>query len=216
MDDVGIVIASIGSMAPSGLTGGNPGLAENTLTVAASGSAVYKRIVMDMFFLGDGGGLLVHPLENRLLANFSSHRFLGDRRCDPQVLAPGKWRFVQHADGTAASWVSGTSFSAPTVAGVAAVLFSIQLSTTPPGFRGTILPGVNSYAIQGSPTVAQKQGYGLVDAYGDYLKLLTRASNPIDDGPQGYQVACNIFFKYSSANDYAKPIYGSYSGSGTR
>lgn len=194
MDDVGIVVvASAGNAGPSGITGGDPGLAENILTVGASDPAVYERIVMDIFFLGAGGGMLVRPLDNHLIANFSSRGPTADGRHDPEVVAPGKWRFVQHANGHTINWVSGTSFSAPTVAGVAALLLSIQPSATPDQIRGAILNGANPSVIQGKPTASQDQGFGLVDALGAYHQLLAGAPNPPDAGPRKHSVATNIF-----------------------
>ena len=193
MDDVGIVVvASSGNAGPSGLTGGDPGLAENIITVGASDPAVYERIVMDIFFLGPGGGVLYRPLENHLIAEFSSRGPTPDGRPDPEVVAPGKWRYVQHANGRTINWVSGTSFAAPTVAGVAALLLSAQPDVSPGAIRGALLQGANPNAIQGRPASKQDQGHGLVDAWNAYLALLDGAANPPDEGPQKPVVAANI------------------------
>ncbi|NOX38137.1 MAG: S8 family serine peptidase [Calditrichaeota bacterium] len=193
MDDVGIVVvASAGNAGPSGLTGGDPGLAENIITVGASDPAVYERIVMDIFFLGPGGGLFYRPLDNHLIAEFSARGPTPDGRPDPEVVAPGKWRYVQHANGRTINWVSGTSFSAPTVAGVAALLLSAQPDASPDAIRGALLQGANPDTIQGNPAAKQDQGYGLVDAWNAYLALLDGAANPPDEGPRKPVVAANI------------------------
>ena len=216
MDDAGIVVvASAGNAGPSGLTGGDPGLAENILTVGASDPAVYERIVMDIFFLGPHGGLLYRPLDNHLMAEFSSRGPTPDGRSDPEIVAPGKWRFVQHANGRSINWVSGTSFSAPTVAGVAALLLSAQPHASPDAIRGALLQGADPDALQGNPDPRTDQGFGLVNAWDAYQALLQGAANPQDPGPRKPVVAANIALRlmqpiivenqFSTSIDFLEP-----------
>ncbi len=195
MDDVGIiVVASVGNAGPAGLTGGDPGLAENILTVGASDDATHERIVYDIFYLGPEGGLRYRPIDNHIMAEFSSRGPTPDGRHDPEVVAPGKWRYVQHANGTTINWVSGTSFSAPTVAGVAALLLSAKPDATPDEIRGAICNGANPAGLDGTFTNYGDMGFGLVDAWGAYQALMSGASNPPDNGTDYPLVAANIYF----------------------
>ncbi len=195
MDDVGIVVvASAGNAGPSGLTGGDPGLAENIITVGASDLATHERIVYDIFFLGPGGGALYRPIENHIVAEFSSRGPTPDGRHDPEVVAPGKWRYVQHANGRNINWVSGTSFSAPTVAGIAALLLSAQPDATPDQIRGAILAGASRQNLDGNYSDYGDVGFGLVDAWAAYQELINGAPNPQDTGTDYPLIAANIYF----------------------
>lgn len=187
-----VVVASAGNNGPSGMTGGDPGLAENILTVGATNDATHERIVADRFFVGPGGGFLWRPVDNHLVAEFSSRGPTADGRSDPDIVAPGKFRLMQGANGSAFTWADGTSFSAPTVAGVAALLLSADPTAKPNEIRAAILNGADADLLDGNPSFEQDQGFGFVDAMAAYDALMAGAKNPRDRGRANGSVRKNI------------------------
>ena len=127
------LVVSAGNAGPSGSTGGSPGTARQILTIGAASSPVHERILRDVQF-GTGIGPLYRPDNNQQIAYFSSRGPTADGRIDPEVVANGFASYAQGANG-GISLVSGTSFSGPTVAGVAALLYSATPSATPAQIR---------------------------------------------------------------------------------
>lgn len=156
------LITSSGNAGPSGSTVGSPGTARHVLTVGASSSPVHERILRDVQH-GLGVGALYRPDGAQQMADFSSRGPNADGRIDPDVVANGMASFAQGANG-GISLVSGTSFSAPTVAGIVAALYSYKPSATPEEIRSAIiasaLPGVIPTAMP------VDQGAGYVNAAG--------------------------------------------------
>lgn len=187
-----LVVASAGNEGPSGITGGSPGTLKNLLTVGATSVAAHERIVADLFFAGPGFGALWRPVNNHVMTIFSSRGPTADGRPDPEVVAPGDWRYVQAANGSSINWVSGTSFSAPTVSGVAALLFSAEPHASPSSVRSAIMLGANRKLVDGKPTFTQDQGFGHVDAFAAYKKLRFHPGPIKDQGPARRTVAENI------------------------
>jgi hypothetical protein len=157
----GIVFTiSAGNDGPAGLTVGTPGDSKNILSVGATSDAVHGRILGDLAF-GPGLGAFYRPVNNNLVIDFSSRGPTADGRMEPNIVAPGDWRFAQSANGSIAL-VSGTSFSAPTVAGAAALLFSAHTNATSDQIRGALLRGANAGALDDQPQRAD-QGFGFLD-----------------------------------------------------
>lgn len=191
MDDVGILVTvSAGNAGPSGMTIGDPGLAENILTVGASDDATHERIAMEIFSY-PGFGLLCRPIDNNQTAYFSSRGPTADGRNDPEIVAPGTWRFVQHANGHLISWASGTSFSAPTVAGAAALLLSAHPESQPKDIRGALLNGANPTLLTDN-SGEQDKGFGFLDVFAANTELIEGAKNPKDKGEDKKKVKQNI------------------------
>jgi subtilisin family serine protease len=158
MADAGIsLVVSAGNTGPSGSTVGSPGTALNILTVGAASSAVHERILRDIQF-GSGIGLLWRPDSNHQIADFSSRGPNADGRVDPEVVANGFASFAQGANG-GISLVSGTSFSAPTVSGVLAALYSYKPSATPAEMRAAIIASARPDMIPTATAVDQGAGY---------------------------------------------------------
>lgn len=189
MDDGIFFAVSAGNEGPSGMTIGDPGDVKNVVTAGASNDATHDRIVADLIY-GPNKGFSYRPLNNNLMADFSSRGPNADGRPDPDIAAPGVYRLAESASGTSFSFVSGTSFAAPTVAGAAALLISALPDATPAQLRGALLCGANRTAISGNATM-QDQGYGFIDVYNSYLRLRSGVFNPPDIGLTAPFVAAN-------------------------
>ena len=105
-------------------------------------------------------GAVFRPDGNQQMADFSSGRRPTGAK-DPEVVANGVWTFAQGANG-GLSLVSGTSFSAPTVSGIAALLYSDTPAATPSQVRSAIVGSANATRIL--TATALDQGAGYVDA----------------------------------------------------
>ena len=192
MDDEGILVTvSAGNAGASGMTIGNPGLAENILTVGASNDATHERIGIAIDQEDVGLGWLWRPIDNNQTAYFSSRGPTADGRTDPEIVAPGTWRFVQDAKEDSIRWVSGTSFSAPTVAGAAALLLSAHQESQPKDLRGALLNGANPTLLTDN-SGEQDQGFGFLDVVAANTELIEGAKNPKDKGEDKKKVKQNI------------------------
>ncbi|HWM90290.1 MAG TPA: S8 family serine peptidase [Thermoanaerobaculia bacterium] len=121
MNKVGItVVVSAGNDGPAAMTVGSPGTGYPALTVAAAATAAHERVLRDVQF-GLGIGSLWRPFSGLQTATFSSRGPIPDGRVGVAISANGLATFVQSANGGIAL-ASGTSFSAPIVAGGAALL----------------------------------------------------------------------------------------------
>lgn len=189
-----VAVVSAGNTGPSGMTGGDPGLAENIITVGASNDAIHERILREVQFaqfFGPGLGGLWRPVENHLIAFFSARGPTPDGRPDPEIVAPGFARFCQGtANGDGIGFANGSSFAAPTVAGVAALLLEAVPKAKPDQIRAALLAGANPNVVT---TASQMdQGYGFVDAVAALNKLRGKIKNPKDNGRERPSVRKNI------------------------
>ncbi|MEJ2635236.1 MAG: S8 family serine peptidase [Calditrichia bacterium] len=186
-----VVVTSAGNNGPSSMTIGDPGDSKNILTVGATSDAVHERIVAQIFYVPSipNGGFLWRPIDNNQVADYSSRGPNADGRSDPDIVAPGTWRYAQSANGSTISWVSGTSFSAPTVAGAAALLISAYPNATPDQIRAALLNGANPWAVDGRPG-KQDQGFGFLDVARAYARF--GSWNPWDIGLQTPLVRINV------------------------
>ncbi len=156
-----VLVTSAGNEGPSGSTGGSPGTGFGSLTVGASSSAIHERIVRDLQF-GPGIGVLYRPDPGTQTATFSSRGPTADGRIDPEVVANGDWSFGQgFASATNfVNWASGTSFSSPSVAGVAALLREALPGATARQVRNAIIMSANpTVLVDGSGPLDQGAGH---------------------------------------------------------
>ena len=124
------------------------------------------------------------------MAYFSARGPNADGRPDPEVVANGVASFVEGADGLGISLADGTSFSSPTVAGVAALLYSAKPSATPAKVRAAIIRSARPNVI---PTAHKEdQGAGYVDAAGAKALLDKGVLPVLDFGPGTPSVAVNV------------------------
>lgn len=188
-----VIVISAGNEGPAGMTIGSPGDTKNVITVGATSDATHERIVADLFYVGPGGGYDWRPVDNNFTAYFSSRGPLADGRSDPDIVAPGTWRFAQNVNGSTINWVSGTSFSAPTVTGAVALLLSAKSDATPDQIRGALLLGADKKVLTETPGF-QDQGFGFLDVAGAYHKLTRWSFNPPDWSLSLPWVEANIRF----------------------
>lgn len=162
----GIVpVIAAGNEGPSSITVGSPGTSASAITVGAANLAHNERILRRLQ-LGPVAGALYRPSPGAQTAFFSSRGPDADGRTDPDVIASGFACFGQ-GDGTAGTitFGSGTSFSAPSVAGVAALLRQQYPGATARQIRNAIIDSANPAALADGST-AFDQGHGYVDGAG--------------------------------------------------
>ncbi len=190
----GIVpVVSAGNAGPATLTTASPGTAFSALTVGAASFARNERIFQDVSS-GEGIGGLWRPFSGTQTAYFSSRGPNADGRPDPDVMASGFANFSQGYGATSELSIgSGTSFSAPIVTGIAAVLRQAFPRAGAAQIRNAIAgSGDASKLADGSSKY--DQGKGLVNAQGAYNLLA--GGHVSDEVPQpafpSHNVADNI------------------------
>jgi subtilisin family serine protease len=190
----GIVpVVSAGNAGPSSLTVGSPGTSLGVITVGAASLAHNERILRDLQF-GVGIGSLYRPFEATQTAYFSSRGPNANGFPDPDVTANGFASYGQGYLSTTSIIIgSGTSFSAPSVAGVAALLRQAFPKAPPWKIRNAILAGANPGILQDGSTELD-QGHGFVDAFAAYNRLAAGRVPLIVDRyrPPTHSVAENV------------------------
>jgi hypothetical protein len=204
MLDVGItVVTSAGNDGFAAMTGGSPGTGFGSLTVGAASTSVHERVLLDLQF-GTGVGALIRPTTHAQTAFFSSRGPTADGRIDPDIVANGDWSYVYAyvaldafgapvdcrepvaVPGTCAPRVllaSGTSFSAPTVAGAAAVLHGAHPANTATQIRNALQKSANPKKL-GDDSTPIDQGNGVLDVAAADARLTSgRVSSQVPDLP---------------------------------
>ncbi|HET9228483.1 MAG TPA: S8 family serine peptidase [Thermoanaerobaculia bacterium] len=162
------VVVSSGNEGPAALTTGSPGTGYASLTVAAAATAAHERVLRDLQF-GLGIGELWRPFDGLQTATFSSRGPLPDGRVGVAVSANGLATFAQSNNG-GISLVTGTSFSAPIVAGAAALLREKHPTASAVKIRNAIAANGNPNAFaDGSGKI--DRGSGLLDVPAASAKL---------------------------------------------
>jgi subtilisin family serine protease len=178
-----VPVISAGNAGPSSLTTGSPASAFTALTVAAASLAHNERILRRLQF-GPINGALFRPFLGTQTAFFSSRGPHADGRLDPEVSANGVASFGQGFGLTTGSisLASGTSFSAPSVAGVAAVLRQAVPGATARQIRNAIIQSAVP-GLFGDGSGVLDRGAGYVDALGAYQRLASGAVPDSSPGP---------------------------------
>ncbi|HKQ97250.1 MAG TPA: S8 family serine peptidase, partial [Candidatus Polarisedimenticolia bacterium] len=157
-----VVVDSAGNAGPSSMTIGSPGSSLESLNVGAMSLALNERIEHETF-QGIPAADVYRPSAAPQIAYFSSRGPLADGRVDPDVVASGVSCYGMGFAGTGSiSIASGTSFSTPIVAGVAALLRQAHPAATARQIRDAIRMSANPDYIPG--VGRNDQGLGVVDA----------------------------------------------------
>lgn len=163
-----VVVASAGNEGFAAITGGSPGTGIGSISVGASNDVIHERILREVQ-LGAGFGIQFRPTEFQQIASFSSRGPTADGRTGVDLVANGRASFVQGADGHI-GLVSGTSFSAPTVAGASALLWSAFPQSSAIEIKNALIEGANPKILPPT-TTKYDQGHGFLDI-NESLELL--------------------------------------------
>jgi subtilisin family serine protease len=150
---------------PSSLTVSSPGTSRSVITVGAASLPQNERILRRLQF-GPSVGPLWRPFPGVQTAYFSSRGPDANGLNDPDVTASG-FAEIGRGGGTVnqISFSSGTSVSAPSVAGVAALLRQAFPTATANEIRNAIIASANAELLSDGSTVLD-QGAGYVDGAG--------------------------------------------------
>ncbi|MFV2058636.1 MAG: S8 family serine peptidase, partial [Thiohalomonadales bacterium] len=160
------VVTSAGNEGFGAMTGGSPGTSTGTISVGAANSPVHERILRDMQDQV-GAGIEFRPNDIMQTAFFSSRGPTADGRVGVDLVANGFAAFTQAADGSIA-FVSGTSFSSPTVAGAAALLWSAtneqEQEVSAAHIRAALIKSANPDMLDNEGDLPIDRGNGYLDA----------------------------------------------------
>lgn len=180
-----LVVLSAGNAGPTPISVGSPGTTFYGVTVGAldypnTSRVLYEWLGLEVFGT-PGIGRVMRPGNELRVANFSSRGPLSDGRAGIDLTGLGTWNIgVSPQDSL--MWASGTSFSAPTVAGVAALLNAYWEAkgneTSPDILKNVLLRSANNRVVGEHWRSETAQGYGVVDAVGglNALKRKTYAA----------------------------------------
>ena len=188
-----VVVTSAGNAGPGGLTIGSPGSSYASLDVGAVSLAHNERILRDLQY-GPGIGALYRPFDGPETALFSSRGPIPDGRPGPDVTASGFASLGMGFTGPGSlGFASGTSFSSPSVAGVAALLRQAFPYRTATQIRNAIVLSANPAYLQDGST-RNDQGAGYVNGQAAYDLLMAGAvPDTIDPPPHAVSsVAANL------------------------
>jgi len=150
------VVTAAGNEGFGAMTGSGPGTSTGSINVGAASNPANERILRDLQF-DVGVGMIFRPDNKMQMAYFSSRGPTADGRIGIDLVANGIASFVQGADG-GISFVAGTSFSSPTVAGAAALLWSAatQENVSAVEIRAALIQSAN-------PDILDHEDYGPID-----------------------------------------------------
>lgn len=173
------VVTSSGNDGFAALTMGSPGTSVATVTVGATMTPQHERILREVVY-GPGMGDLFRPNDIIQTAYFSSRGPTADGRYGVNVVANGYASFVQASDG-GIMLISGTSFSSPTVAGTAALLWQANPDASAAQVREAIIQSADASILPRDSRI--DQGMGFVNVPQAHAILATTAGQ-IPDLPK--------------------------------
>ncbi|MBN1155162.1 S8 family peptidase [candidate division KSB1 bacterium] len=191
------------------------------ITTIAADIAVSKGVVIvnSMGNEGNQTGSIIAPADgdsvisvgavynNGLLTSFSSVGPTWDGRIKPDIVAQGSGIVVASPSSpNSFTYSSGTSFSSPLTAGVAALLLSAHPQLTPMQVRDAL-----KFTANNARNPNNEYGWGIVNAYEAIYSLGLFFSNLpiITNATEGYQISINVFSK-NDVNADSTFLYYSY------
>lgn len=167
--DIVPVIAA-GNEGFASITTGSPGTSMGALTAGAANPPVNEWIYRAQFTAPCSTAALsvvtscamtYRPDANVQMAYFSSRGPTHDGRIKPDVIANGSYVYTQGGGTTSGtvSFVSGTSFSTPEIAGIAAVLRHAVPGATARQIRNAIIMSANPTMVPAATPIDQGSGF---------------------------------------------------------
>ncbi|WP_191621456.1 S8 family serine peptidase [Marinihelvus fidelis] len=192
MVDAGITLVnSAGNEGHSAMTGGSAGTGRGSLTAGAASTAAHERIYVDLF-LANGFGTLYRASEHTQTATFSSRGPSADGRISTDAVANGDSIWMGGANGGCCLIGSGTSFSAPQIAGASALLHAAFPDATGEEVRNALVYSANPNLL-GDNSGPIDQGNGFIDIPAAYTMLATDSVPAgLPTGAAGASVTDNI------------------------
>jgi subtilisin family serine protease len=153
-----VTVISAGNTGPSSMTIASAATSRNAITVGAASLPQNERILRRLQF-GPSIGPLVRPFLGVQTADFSSRGPDASGLSHPDVTASG-FADIGQGSGTVNTigFSSGTSVSAPSVAGVAALLRQAFPGATASQIRNAIIASANSELLSDGSTVLDQGG----------------------------------------------------------
>jgi hypothetical protein len=179
-----VPVVAAGNSGPSSMTVASPATGNATLSVGAGSVGHQERILADILFGAPGFGSFLRPFNGTQIANFSARGPNADGRVDPNVVAGGFGVFSSglsdrdlDPEHGMASLGTGTSFSSPLTAGIAALL----REAFPDAPAAQILNAITLSAatdVVSDGATSLDQGSGWIDALASYNLLATPGAVP--------------------------------------
>lgn len=159
------VVVSAGNDGPASLMIGSPAGANTAVTVAAAATAINSRVFWDNNFGILGIGDVLYTTNDNQVIYFSSRGPTSDGRMKPETMGIGTYvlsSFNTAAAPQSVAWASGTSMSAPSVAGVVSLLntYGETVAASPADYKEAVVAGSSPVPFYDE----YDQGAGLVSA----------------------------------------------------
>jgi hypothetical protein len=175
-----LVVTSAGNEGPIPNSVGSPATSFGTVSVGAldyapSSRTFYEYLGLAVWPGAPGQGLVMRATDETRVVNYSSRGPLSDGRFGPEITALGHWNFHEGPNGEL-RWAGGTSFSAPTVAGGAALLNAWWegqgYETDPQILENVLFLGADSEVVGETWQGINDQGYGTLDVPASLDRLM--------------------------------------------
>lgn len=202
-----LVVAAAGNGGPLPNSLASPATSFDSIAVGALDYAASSRALYEYQGLiggfGPGMGLVMRPTDEIRAATISSRGPMSDGRFGPDLSAFGMWNF-QFGPMNEPLWDIGTSFSAPVVAGTAALLnayYEAENGHDTPwaDLRNSLLLSADRDVIGSSWQDINTVGYGALDAVAA-LEVLMSGNTQLKYPVKTAKLRANILGNPMSAN----------------